>query len=173
MTSIKLTKVLTRKLLPTSRRILTTHCFRRNSSFGNWWKVSPGIFLARLFWHFGTQQWSLFGMLWTFTRVASLWWQDGCCAIKANCLHLILTGSKPSPYLPPCFFSRFLTLHCTPPPECFEQAINKEEVTFINWKRLGHALIIVNIILIWQTLVDKFTCKNYRLCSEFFFRNYI
>ena len=44
-------------------RILTTHCFGRNSSFGNWWKVSPGIFSARLFWHYGTQQWSLFGMI--------------------------------------------------------------------------------------------------------------
>ena len=33
------------------------------SSLGNWWKVWFGIFLARLFLHCGTQQWSPLGMI--------------------------------------------------------------------------------------------------------------
>ena len=53
---------LTWKLLPTSWRIFTIHCCRMDSSLGNSWKLRFGIFLARLFWHCGTQQWSRFGM---------------------------------------------------------------------------------------------------------------
>ena len=70
-----------------------------DSSLGNWWKARFEIFLARLFWHWGTQQWSRFGMIaddrlvssiagswplhaWPRIDVKSIWRQSKMAAVR-------------------------------------------------------------------------------------------